>query len=595
MIPGLSTAFRLCKSPVARWLRHLREKLATGQAPFNLAILGLLAGFLAGALVLLFRLALEWCAESVYPSLKVNAATHLTLLPMWFFFLAPTIGGLIVGLGMSFIKRQHRQVGLSHVVLYVHQHDAKLPWQNAVAQVLGSLGCFLSGQSVGREGPAVHLGVAINSLFGQWLRLPHNTLRILAGCGTAAAIAASFNTPIAGVIFAMEVVLVEYTIAGFTPVMLAAVVGTALVRMVYGDAPFILVPQILAPGLWDLGFVLLLGVVISMASASFVTIQRYCLRFSVRPIWLRLGIAGMVTGSLAMLEPGVLGSGFFTIEELLSHSQFATTLAVIILTKLLATAVSIGLGMPGGLISPTMYIGACIGALTGYIINIVAPELSGSIALYTLLGMAAMMGAVLNAPLAALMALMELTYSPNIIFPGMLVIVTANICHRELFAQPAAIDASLEHDGFNLRHDPVRQFLQRKGVSSLMSTDIQSADAVMSIDQIQVLLEQESEWIITHHQEQDYLVDRQALAELVRRNEFDNEQTFDLITLKLTNQIATIDSTANLHEAWRTLLRTGSEAVCVRSKHAYLLHSNLGIITRKALEAYLYQVYGATH
>ena len=303
MIQGMRSALNFVTKPVHRWLRHLRESLATGQATLALAVLGIIAGLLAGSLVVLLRITLEWCAFTVYPTLQTNAAIHLTLLPAWFFFLTPTIGGLIVGVIFFRLKKEQRRVGLSHVILYVHQHDARLPWQNAVAQVVGSLGCFLSGQSVGREGPAVHLGVAINSLFGQWLRLPHNTLLILAGCGTAAAVAASFNTPMAGVIFAMEVVLVEYTIAGFTPVVLASVAGTALVRIVYGDAPFIQLPQILAPGLWDLGFVMLLGAIISMASASFVSIQRYCLQFSAHPIWLRLGVAGAITGALAVIEP----------------------------------------------------------------------------------------------------------------------------------------------------------------------------------------------------------------------------------------------------------------------------------------------------
>lgn len=595
MKPALLRSLSTLSRPVDHMLRRFRERLATGEAPFEFALLGVAAGLAAGGAVIAFRKCFEYGLAALYPVSEKNrlGPEQIDSLPTLVLFLAPALGGLFIGLTLQRLQPEHRHTGLAHVVYHTHNHDGKMPWRNAVVQFLGALACALSAQSVGREGPAVHIGAATNSLLGQVLRLPHNSLRILVGCGTAAAIAATFNTPIAGVIFAMEVVLAEYTITGFTPIILAAVAGTALNRLTYGAAPYIELPSAVEPGLLDLAIAVILASLVSIASASFVYIQRLCLRFSERPVWLRVTLAGTLTGALALFSPRILGAGYPMLEQMLSSPTTPLMLSTIIMAKLVTTAVSVGLGMPGGLISPNLFIGASIGSLLGQSFQMVAPALSGSPMLYALLGMAAMMSAVLNAPLAALMTLLELTYSPGVILPGLLTITIANIFHREVFSQPSAVAAVLQQQGILLEQDPVSLALKRLGVSSLMNTRIAVAQPHTSRDALRELLATGSEWILFEDVDTPRLLGR-ASAERALADPAATED-LDLSEVKGAQPVEVIDPQADLNEAWRIILRTGHDAVLVRSKHAYLLHANIGVITRKDIETIIYRRQGASN
>ncbi len=580
---------------LARGMRHLRQQLATGQAPFEHAILGLLSGLITGLVILLFRKTYETII-----SLAVNQNSPANpdqlgfeILPSWLYFALPAAGGLLIGLALWRINKQYCHVGVAHVVFYVNNRDARLPWQNALVQFFGGIACLVSGQSVGREGPAVHLGVASNSLLGQALHLPNNSLRVLAGCGTAAAIAASFNTPIAGIIFAMEVVLAEYTITGFIPVILASVAGTIVARLAYGSEPLLSAQQGFSMDLGELGLVILLALLVSTASASFVAIQRYCLRFTDRPIWQRLGVAGAVTGLLALAAPQIMGVGHSTLVSLIETPLPLLVLIIVIVCKLIASAFSIGLGMPGGMIGPNLFIGACIGTLLGQSMQLLVPGVVESVTLYALLGMAAMMSAALNAPLAALMSLMEMTYNPHIIFPGLLVITVANICHRELFSQPSAVGAVLQHQGIDLHRDPVSQALQRIGVSSLMNTNVAMGRPAMPVAELKQILARKPDWLILVEKNVHYLADSLRVAQYLEALEEPTPENINLLEAGLAAKIATINTQANVNEAWQVMLMTGNDAVCVLSKHQFILNSNIGIITRKALETHIYRRYGA--
>lgn len=579
----------------ARGMRHLRQQLATGQAPFEHAVLGLLSGLITGLVILLFRKIYETIISLAVNQNSPADAEQLgfEILPSWLYFVLPAAGGLLIGLALWRIGKQHCHVGVAHVVFYVNNRDARLPWQNALVQFFGGIACLVTGQSVGREGPAVHLGVASNSLLGQALHLPNNSLRVLAGCGTAAAIAASFNTPIAGIIFAMEVVLAEYTITGFIPVILASVAGTIVARLAYGSEPLLSVQQSFSMDLSDLGLVLLLALLVSSASASFVAIQRYCLRFTDRPIWLRLGVAGTVTGILALAAPQIMGAGHSTLVSLINTPLPLLMMITVIVCKLIASAFSVGLGMPGGMIGPNLFIGACIGTLLGQSMQLLAPGVVESVTLYALLGMAAMMSAALNAPLAALMSLVEMTYNPHIIFPGLLAITVANICHRELFSQPSAVGAVLQHQGIDLQRDPVSQALQRIGVSSLMNTNVAVVQQTMSVLDLKKILARKPDWLVVIAKNTHYLADSNRLAEYLDALDESASEEVDLLAGELAVKIATIDTQANVNEAWQIMLMTGNDAVCVVSKQRFILNSDFGIITRKALETHIYRRYGA--
>ena len=218
-----------------------RRKLSGVDALPQLAVLGLLSGIVTGGVILLFRLAIEWPLEHFLPGQGSESFEELDLLTRG---LLPLAGALGLGLFLHKLGLHDRKVGIVHIMERLNYHQGYISFRSAMVQFVSGVTTVITGQSAGREGPAVHLGAAFSSLLGQWMRLPNNSIRTLVACGCAAAISASFNTPISGVIFAMEVVMMEYTIAGFTPIVLAAVSAAIVTQAVYGTEPAFSVPAL---------------------------------------------------------------------------------------------------------------------------------------------------------------------------------------------------------------------------------------------------------------------------------------------------------------------------------------------------------------
>lgn len=476
-------------------LRLMRDRLVTNNAILSLSILGILTGLLAATLIVIFRHALEWPARAWMPA---GIAENFEALPDIWRFGAPLIGGLLLGSCYLFIDRSRQSVGLAHVIHVCNNLHGAVPAKNAVVQFFAGLLALLSGQSGGREGPAVHLGAAISSKITEVLRLPHNSARVLISCGTAAAIAASFNTPIAGVIFAMEVVMLEYTIAGFTPVILAAIVATIVSRASFGAEPAFLIELINMSTTAEVFLVTGLGLACGALAALFVLVQRLCLRWSDKPALLRLGLAGFLTGLVALPVPEVLGLGYDTLQSMLSDSLPLQFLLIFIVSKLLISAIACGLGMPLGFIGPALIVGAATGSFVGQ-------SAEGWMALnsdpqfFVLLGMGALMGAILNAPLAALLAIVELTHNPQIMLPGMLAIITATLTSGGLFRQISAQEATLKSQGFQINNDPLSQALQRASVVSLMDRDYRRTEQILSRNHAEALCKYRPRWLLYMH------------------------------------------------------------------------------------------------
>ena len=424
------------------WFRNARHRLADANSLLPLSLLGVVSGFSCALVILLFRYLIDTPATIWLPD---HSPENFEALPRWMHFALPLAGAIIIGVFLSRMKPENARTGIVHVITRLHLDHGHLPLKNALVQFFGGAFAIATGQSGGREGPAIHLGAAANSLLGQKLMLPNNSIRLLVGCGIAAAIAASFNTPIAGVIFAMEVVMMEYTVGGFIPVMLAAITGTTMTRAVYGSAMLFSIPPIAMSSLWEIPFIALLGFVVGCCAALFMTVLKTALRYADKPVLPRLALAGFITGCCALVAPQVMGIGYDSLNAALANELSITLLLTLIFAKIIATAASNGLGMPIGIIGPNLLIGACIGSAMGDLGAELFPELASNHSFYVLLGMGAMMGAVLNAPLAALMALLEFSSNTAMIFPGMLVITIATLTNSELFNQRSAHQTVFQH------------------------------------------------------------------------------------------------------------------------------------------------------
>ena len=399
----------------------------------QLVVLGVLCGLLVGGVTLVFRLAVEVLQASFLPGANPENYEALGATAR---FLLPAAGGLALGLAWQRLPASARAVGAAHVVASLAHARARLPLANALTQFFGGALSIVAGHSVGREGPAIHLGAASANLTGQALGLAPQRLRVLTACGVAAAIAGSFNTPLAGVIFAMEVILVEYSVVGFAPVILAAVAATTLNRAVFGADLAFTVPALRLNSLWELPYVLGVGAAVGLLSAAFIALlQRFAAGATRLPVWLGPTLGGIAVGLCALIAPEVMGVGYDTVDAALLGKLTLATLAAVALVKLLATTAAVGLGLPGGMIGPTLVIGATAGGALGIVGGWLAPGLASSPGFYALIGMGAMMAGTLHAPLAALTAMLELTGNLNIIWPGMLAAIAAFAISRELFGQ----------------------------------------------------------------------------------------------------------------------------------------------------------------
>jgi H+/Cl- antiporter ClcA len=498
--------------------------------------------------------------------------------------LLPTLGGLLVGLLLHVSRPDRRLVGVVHVMERLAYHQGRLPLANAIQQFLGAAICLVSGNSVGREGPGVHLGAAAGSLVGQALELPNNSIRTLVACGTAAAIAASFNTPIAGVIFAMEVVMMEYTIAGFTPVILAAVTGAVLTNLVYGARPAFSVPPLHMESVLELFYVVFIGVLIGSLAAAFVRILRASTKLWPQGvIWQKTTIAGAFTGLCALLAPGVMGTGYDSVDAALSGTLPVTVMVTLVVLKLLTTTVGLGLGLPGGLIGPTLVIGAAAGGALGVLGQLLAPAGAASHSYYALLGMGAMMSATLQAPLAALMAMLELTGNPNIILPGMLATVTANLVAREVFRQDSVFLTLLRARGLDYRNDPLAQSLRRLGVASVMNRNVTLQPPLLARDLAVQVLNAKPDWILITEARRPLAL--LPAADLARALADQPQATLNLMEIPAARRdVAPVAFQATLQEALDAMNKHRIDALFVERTTAPPTKRIYGVVTRDLIE-----------
>lgn len=562
--------------------------MATVERVPQLALLGALSGIIAGLIIVAFRILIEHTQASFLPG--GDAENYEALSPMMRVVLA-TVGGLVVGLLFQYIARAAGQVGVVHVMERLAYHQGRLPLRNAVWQFIGGAITIISGHSVGREGPGVHLGAASGSVLGQLLQLPNSSTRTLVACGVAAAIAASFNTPLAGVIFSMEVVLMEYTIAGFIPVIIAAVTATIICRWFFGAEPAFLVPETGLGTIAELPVILILGVTVGLLATTFTgLLQRVTRAANPYPLWKRTTLAGLIIGICALGTPQIMGIGYDTVNATLLGEFALGMLIAITLIKLLATTIGLGLGLPGGLIGPTLVIGATAGGVIGIIAGSLFPGHVSSPTFYAVIGMGAMMGATLHAPLAALVAMLEMTANPDIILPGMLAIITAALITRHLFNKPSVFIMLIRERGLDFRESAIAQQLRRIGVASVMDRSFVRTGQRVDRRLAQQLLDQQPRWIIVDRDNGalSLLPPADLMQYLLSDESKENppDAVIDLIEIPAKRRSAvTIHLQASLQEAHEALGANEVEALCVTHRDQGGEQID-GVLTQKEIETH---------
>lgn len=569
-----------------KYIEVFRGRLATTNALPQLVVLGILTGVVTALVIIAFRLLIEHSGEllgvaggEAFETLAVEKRIAMVLL-----------GAALLALLMNRYSPSARRVGVVHVMERLSRHQGYLPLRNAAIQFIGGAIALISGQSGGREGPAIHLGATSASLLGQQFALPNNSIRTMVACGTAAAIASSFNTPIAGVIFAMEVVMMEYTIASFIPIIVAAVSSTLVTQLVFGSAPAFNVAPASMNSLLEIPYLLLGGLLIGAIASGYTTaIQRFA-RLSDWPFRLRIMLAGGATALTAVVVPQVMGVGYDTVNQIMLGQISILLLVAILFAKALTSAAAVGLGMPVGLIGPTMVLGACVGGIFANTLNQVA-DTSVSIGLYVMLGMCAMMAAVLQAPLAALMAVLEMTANTNIILPAMVIIVVATLVASQLFGQRSVFITTLKTLGLEYPPSPVTQHLQRVGATAIMDRSFVRLPEQITNAQAKALLEDPPDWILVDRTD-GKPGDIRALLNPSDLSAFMQErgaQEAHIGLLELPGQrmdVTSIDAQATVLEAQQAMSDAQVEACCVHRLSAPMIRPVIGVLTQTHINTY---------
>lgn len=394
-----------------------------------LALLTVIVGAVTGFAIIGLREAILFLQLILYGTDSERFFKYVQEHTWWLIVLTPAAGGLVVGLIIHKTLPDGRPQGIADVIeAYARKRgfmSIKTGFWSAISSII-SLG---AGASVGREGPAVHLGASLAGWVTHVLHLDRGLARTILGCGASAAVAASFNAPIAGALFASEVIVGHYALRSFAPIVISSVVGTSLARWWFGSYPAFTVSNTIFASFWEFPAFVLLGIVSAIAALVFIKTVQGASMIAARlpgPTWYRPAIGGAIVGLIALEFPQVMGVGYGATEAAMTLQFGFWMLVGIGLAKIVATAVCIGFGFSGGVFSPALVIGAMVGTSFGILATQVFPDLSSGPDAYALVGMGAIAAAVLGAPISTTLIIFELTGDYALTLGVMIAVVIAS-------------------------------------------------------------------------------------------------------------------------------------------------------------------------
>ncbi|MBI0296587.1 chloride channel protein [Streptomyces sp. PRKS01-29] len=420
--------------------------------------LALVVGCGAGLGAIAFR----WLIQSITRLLSGHedyaAAGHaahpgVPWLGPWFVVLAPVVGGLLYGPLVQRFAKEARGHGVPEVMYAVAHRGGRIAPQVAVVKALASALCMGSGGSVGREGPIVQIGSALGSTVGGVLRVPEDRRRLLVACGAAGGIAATFNAPLAGVFFAMELILRDFAVESFGAVVLSSVTASVIGRAVLGDEAFLTLPSFHVGHSAQYVLFALLGVVAGAVGVAFTRvlylIEDACDWAWRGPEWLRPAAGGLLLGGLLLALPQMYGVGYPVLQKAIDGEYTVGLLLLLLVGKIVATSLTIGIGGSGGVFAPSLFLGAMAGTAFGATVHHLLPGTAGAVGAYGLVGMGAAFAGSARAPITAVIVLFELTGQYSIILPMMLAIVLATLTSR-LLSRDTIYTLKLRRRGIDL-------------------------------------------------------------------------------------------------------------------------------------------------
>jgi CIC family chloride channel protein len=490
------------------WANPLRGRLARKlgawldrhQPPETVVLMGtaLLTGLGAGLGAVVFR----WLIGAMHDLLFETLPGALPFLGDWVLVVAPAVGGLIVGPLIYFFAREAKGHGVPEVMEAVALRGGRIRPIVVVIKSLASSLSIGSGGSVGREGPIVQIGSALGSTLGQMLRMSDERIRNLVACGAAGGIAATFNAPIAGVIFALEIIVGEFSVRYFSTVVIASVTSSVVGRIAFGNVPAFAVPAYLLASPWELLLYALMGILAALVAVAFTRIL-YLFEdlfdgWKGIPEYLKAPIGGALLGlgglfffrlnqTSGLQVPGdpvaFFGVGYDAMEWALLGQGTVLLLLALAVVKILSTSMTIGSGGSGGVFAPSLFIGAMMGGAFGHAANNLFPALTVAPGAYALVGMAAVFAGASRAPITSILILFEMTDDYRIILPLMLATVISTIL-AEYLSRESIYTLKLLRRGVRLEQGRDIDVMQGVMVGEAMTTQVDTVRADLPLDDL---------------------------------------------------------------------------------------------------------------
>jgi CIC family chloride channel protein len=464
----------------------------------NEVVTGLTLSIIVGVLAGLGAVGFRWLVGSVQTLFFSGGADYLGFMGPYYIIILPAVGGLIVGLIIRFGAREAKGHGVPEVMEAAVLKGGRIRPRVSLIKALASSVCIGSGGSVGREGPIVQIGSSLGSTLGQWLGLSDEWVRTLLACGAAGGISATFNTPIGGVFFAMEVIMGRFLSPKFGYVVISSVAAQFVAYVFLGSQPsFDIIPYEMV-SYWETLSYAVLGIAAALAAALFIRVL-YKLEDLFDswhiPEFLKPAIGGLGIGLIGLYSYDLFGVGYgnvfwvshMSVDQALLGEIALSSLAILLILKILATSLTLGSGGSGGIFAPSLFIGAMLGGALGMVAAMLFPDYIAPSGAYALVGMAAVFAGSTRASFTAIIMLFEMTRNYSIILPLMIAVVISTVISRALNRE-TIYTSKLVRRGVDLRQINKASPLREVTVEEAMTWDFPTVPPTMPIRELMVKL-----------------------------------------------------------------------------------------------------------
>ncbi len=448
-------------------------------------LLAICIGALSGWGAVLFHHVLQGSQWLFYQSSQDFLLFGHTL-PAWKIALLPALGGILVGLLVHFGASEAKGHGVPEVMTALALKGGRIRKRVALVKIFASALCIGSGGSSGREGPMVQIGASVGSTIGQLAKVPLMHQRTMVGCGAAAGIAATFNAPIAGVLFALEILVGDFGIASFSPVVISSVTATAISRYYWGDLPTFQIPAYEIHSAWEFAIYPFLGIFAALCAVAFIMTLYWAEELFEKmpgPEWAKPALGGLLLGLIVLQWPQAFGVGYGAMNHALHSDTLGLVLLVLVGVKIMATSATLGSGGSGGIFAPSLFIGAMGGAFFGWCAGQLFPGFTAPPGAYALVGMGAVVAGTTHAPITAILIIFEMTGDYKIILPMMITCILSTIVASAL-QRDSIYTIKLRKRGVVLSRGLEQNILRSLSVGRFMTRDAAPIPEAMPLVEI---------------------------------------------------------------------------------------------------------------